>query len=58
MSEYVLIDPGLPTVTDTWPDAPVTVVTDDADGRAARQGSLRGWRLLTHAQYAAQPADE
>ena len=58
VSEYVLIEPELPPVTDGWPDAPVTLVTDDAASTAARQGSLRGWRLLTHAEYAAQPADE
>lgn len=58
VSEYVLVDPALPLVTDSWPDAPVTVVTDDAESPAARQGSLRGWRLLTHAQYAAQPAGD
>jgi hypothetical protein len=54
VSEYVLIDPELPTVSDSWPDAPVTVVTDDTDGQASLQGRLRGWQLLTHEAYAAQ----
>jgi len=53
VSEYVLIDPELPPVTDGWPDAPVTLVSSDPESAAARQGSLRGWRLLTPAQYAA-----
>jgi hypothetical protein len=52
VSEYVLIDADLPPVTDGWPDAPVTVVTDDPQGAAARQGSLRGWRVLGHGQWA------
>ena len=52
VSEYVLIDPVLPPVTDGWPDAPVTVVTDDADSLPARQGGLRGWHVLTPAEYA------
>ena len=47
----------LPPVTDAWPDAPVTLVTDDLDGPAARQGGLRDWRVLTHAQYEVQQAD-
>ena len=54
VSEYVLIDAELPPVTDGWPDAPVTVVTDDSQGAAARQGSLRGWRVLRHEQWAEQ----
>lgn len=56
VSEYVLIDPVLPPVTDGWPDAPVTVVTDDVGSVAARQGSLRGWHVLTHAEYVKDPA--
>ena len=54
--DYVLIDPDLPPVSDGWPDAPVTVVTDDVEGLAARQGRLRGWRVITHPQWAADPA--
>jgi hypothetical protein len=57
VSEYVLIDPVLPTVSDSWPDAPVTVVTDDTDGQASLQGRLRGWQLLTHAMYRTREAD-
>lgn len=40
---YLLIDPELPAVTDVWPDAPVTVVSDDE--WAATQARLRGWDL-------------
>lgn len=43
--EYVLLDPDLPAVTDTWPDARVTVVCD-ADSDASIQARLRGWDLL------------
>lgn len=50
VSQYLLIEPELPPVTDGWPDAPVTIVTDDADSEAARQGRLRGWRVLSLAQ--------
>lgn len=45
---YVLIDPVLPAVTDSWPDARVTVVTDDE--WILTQARLRGWEL-------AEPAD-
>jgi hypothetical protein len=51
---YVLIDPELPPVSDGWPDAPVTVVTDDPDSTASLQGRLRGWTVLTTEQYRAQ----
>ena len=54
VSAYILIDPELPAVTDGWPDAPVTVVTDVADGPVSRQAALRDWRMVTHAQYAEQ----
>lgn len=50
---YVLVEPVLPPVTDGWPDAPVTVVTDDPASDASVQGRLRGWRVLTSQQYAA-----
>ena len=56
VGEYVLIDPVLPAVSDTWPDAPVTVVSDDAEGFASRQASLRGWRVLTPAQWSEESA--
>lgn len=49
---YVLVDPVLPVVSDGWPDAPVTVVTDDDTSPASMQGRLRGWEVLTSAQYA------
>ncbi len=42
---YILIDPDAPPSTDTWPEAPVTVVsTHDEDGT-----SLRGWRIVSAA---------
>ena len=42
---YVLIDPDAPPSTDTWPEAPVTVVsTHDEDGT-----SLRGWQIVSAA---------
>jgi len=49
---YVLVDPVLPPVTESWPDAPVTVVTDDTDGQASLQSRLRGWVVLDHAAFA------
>ena len=42
---YVLVDPDAPPSTDTWPEAPVTVVsTTQEDGR-----SLRGWPIMSAA---------
>lgn len=55
---YVLVDPRLPVVTDSWPDAPVTVVTDDPGSDASVQGRLRGWRVVTREQYAADRETE
>lgn len=43
--EYVLLDPELPPVSDTWPDARVTVVCD-VDSEASLQARLRGWDVL------------
>lgn len=44
IGEYVLVHPTLPAVTESWPDAPVTVYCDlDDDG--ALQGRLRGWSV-------------
>jgi hypothetical protein len=57
VSGYVLIDPDLPPVGDTWPDAPVTVVTDDTDSQASLQGRLRGWQVQTHATHRAQQSE-
>jgi hypothetical protein len=48
---YVLIDGDLPAVTESWPDAPVTAVTDDADSPASLQGRLRGWTVVDHADF-------
>lgn len=42
---YVLVDPDAPPSTDTWPEAPVTVVsTTQEDGT-----SLRGWPIVSAA---------
>jgi hypothetical protein len=46
VSGYLLIEPVLPTVTDTWPDAPVTVASDDPSCDASMQGRLRGWTVV------------
>lgn len=43
--EYVLLDPDLPTVSDAWPDARVTVVCG-VDSEASLQARLRGWDVL------------
>jgi len=43
--EYLLLDPELPPVSDTWPDARVTVVCD-VDSEASLQARLRGWDVL------------
>ena len=51
VAEYVLIDPALPAVTESWPDARVMVVTDDADCQASLQGRLRGWTVIGHAEF-------
>ncbi len=42
--EYLLVQPELPVVSDTWPDAPVTVMTDDP--WVSTQARLRGWEEL------------
>jgi len=44
---YVLVDPELPPVTDSWPDAPVVFVSDD--DWLVTQARLRGWDLLERA---------
>ena len=49
---YVLVDPALPPVTESWPDAPVTVVTDDTDSQASLHSRLRGWVVLDHTAFA------
>jgi hypothetical protein len=60
VSAYVLVDPLPPTSSDAWPDAPVTVVTDDA--QIARLSALRGWSVsdldvVTVNQQIARDAD-
>jgi hypothetical protein len=50
--EYLLIEPSVPTVSDTWPDAPVTVACDDRADDASVQGRLRGWTVVTTSQLA------
>ena len=42
VADYVLIDPVLPEVTDTWPDAPVTVFCHLGTD-VARMAGFRGW---------------
>lgn len=46
VAEYVLVDPAPPAVTNSWPDAPVTVSFTDADDPAVRSFRLRGWTVL------------
>lgn len=41
VSEYVLVEPDPPAVSDTWPDAPVRVFADRPDSVLA----LRGWSV-------------
>jgi len=43
VSAYVLVDPAPPSSSDTWPDAPITVVTDDP--QIVRLSTLRGWSV-------------
>ena len=45
VSAYVLVDPAPPASSDAWPDAPVTVVTDDP--QIVRLSTLRGWSVST-----------
>lgn len=40
---YVLVEPNAPASSDTWPDAPVVVVTGDEN--RARLCALRGWSV-------------
>ncbi len=49
VEEYLLVRPDLPPVSDTWPDAPVTVVVDDAGDLITSMVRLRGWTLLVGA---------
>ena len=45
IAAYVLIDPHQPSRSEhDWPDAPVYVITSDAD--IDRVSRLRGWRVL------------
>lgn len=46
VAEYLLVEPLLPPITDTWPDAPVTVACDDMTSAAATQARLRGWTVI------------
>lgn len=57
VTEYVLLEPELPTVSDVWPDARVTVVCG-VDSEASLQARLRGWDVLDIADVAAwSPAE-
>lgn len=49
VAEYLLVRPDVPPVTETWPDAPVTVVLDDAEDLLTATVRLRGWTLLVGA---------
>lgn len=42
---YVLVDPDAPPSTDTWPEAPVTVVSTTQESGT----SLRGWPIVSAA---------
>ena len=44
VADYVLIEPVLPEVNDTWPDAPVTVYCR-LDSDIARMAGYRGWMV-------------
>jgi hypothetical protein len=44
IGEYLLVRPNLPVVTDSWPDAPVTVYCDTSD-ETLIQARLRGWAV-------------
>jgi len=46
VADYVLIEPVIPEVNDTWPDAPVTVYCR-LDSDTARMASYRGWQVLS-----------
>lgn len=52
---YVLVDPDLPPVTDSWPDAPVVLVSEDE--WLVTQARLRGWDLVARADLPARLAD-
>ena len=49
VERYVLVEPELPPVTDSWPDAPVTLVSED--DWLVMQGRLRGWEVVSPADY-------
>jgi hypothetical protein len=46
VGDYLLVDPELPLVSESWPDAPVTVMCD-ATTEASLVGRLRGWTVLS-----------
>ncbi len=46
VAEYLLVDPVLPPVSDTWPDARVTLVCEPTT-EASLQARLRGWDVLS-----------
>ena len=45
VAEYVMVDPDIPMVTDSWPDAPVVLYVSDPHSPASRQARLRGWTV-------------
>ena len=42
---YLLVDPVMPEVTESWPDAPVLVLVEDEGGDTASLSRLRGWTV-------------
>ncbi len=46
VAQYVLVDPELPAVTDSWPDARVSVAVTAADDSITTTARLRGWTVL------------
>lgn len=43
VAEYVLVDAAVPAVTDSWPDARVSVYATDLAADATAHARLRGW---------------
>jgi hypothetical protein len=51
VAEYLLIEPSVVTVTDAWPDAPVSVMSERVDDTTL--AALRGWTVMSPADIAA-----
>jgi len=52
VADYVLIEPVIPEVNDTWPDAPVTVYCR-LESDTARMAGFRGWTVCALEQLPA-----